>query len=80
MLLDLPQLIHEEIALQLVVSNGDMKEKTFTHAWFFFDIMVSIMCSLMTTFIPPDTPQKKKKKKKRNTAHLCHVINFSTHL
>lgn len=35
------QLVQEEIALQLMVSSGDMKEKTFKHAWFYFDIMVS---------------------------------------
>ncbi|XP_071850435.1 dedicator of cytokinesis protein 7-like isoform X2 [Apostichopus japonicus] len=51
------KLIHEEIALQLVVSNGDMKEKTFTHAWFFFDIMTKNMALHLADTERLDSPR-----------------------
>ncbi|XP_033636293.1 dedicator of cytokinesis protein 7-like isoform X4 [Asterias rubens] len=37
------KLVHEEIALLLVVSNGSAKEKVLNHAWFFFELMVKSM-------------------------------------
>lgn len=34
------QLVHEELALQWVVSSGSSRELTVSNAWFFFELMV----------------------------------------
>ena len=36
-----PQLFHEELALQWVVSSGSVREGALQQAWFFFELMVS---------------------------------------
>lgn len=36
----LPQLFHEELALQWVVSSGSVREGALQQAWFFFELMV----------------------------------------
>ena len=33
--------MHEELALQWVVSSGSSRELTVSNAWFFFELMVS---------------------------------------
>lgn len=35
-----PQLLHEELALQWVVSGSAVREAVLQHAWFFFQLMV----------------------------------------
>lgn len=35
------QLLHEELALQWVVSGSAVREAVLQHAWFFFQLMVS---------------------------------------
>jgi hypothetical protein len=35
------KLVHEELALQWVVSSGSSRELTVSNAWFFFELMVS---------------------------------------
>lgn len=43
------QLVHEELALQWVVSSGSSRELTVSNAWFFFELMVcfcTFFCSL----------------------------------
>lgn len=35
-----PQLLHEELALQWVVSGSTVREAILQHAWFFFQLMV----------------------------------------
>uniref|UniRef100_A0A8B9HFI1 Dedicator of cytokinesis 7 n=1 Tax=Astyanax mexicanus TaxID=7994 RepID=A0A8B9HFI1_ASTMX len=37
-----PQLFHEELALQWVVSSGSVREGALQQAWFFFELMVSM--------------------------------------
>lgn len=37
------QLVHDELALQWVVSNGSSKELATNNSWFFFELMVSIV-------------------------------------
>ena len=36
------QLVHEEVALQWVVSSGTTRELAMQNAWFFFEIIVSL--------------------------------------
>ena len=36
------QLVHEEMALQWVVLSGQTRETALAHAWFFFEIMVTL--------------------------------------
>lgn len=38
--LALLQLLHEELALQWVVSSSAVREAVLQHAWFFFQLMV----------------------------------------
>ncbi|KAJ8040484.1 Dedicator of cytokinesis protein 7 [Holothuria leucospilota] len=52
------KLVQEEIALQLMVSSGDMKEKTFKHAWFFFDIMIKNMAQQLADAEKLDSPRQ----------------------
>lgn len=37
-----PQLLHEELALQWVVSGSAVREAVLQHAWFFFQLMVRL--------------------------------------
>ncbi|XP_072019097.1 dedicator of cytokinesis protein 7-like isoform X1 [Amphiura filiformis] len=41
------KVLHEEIALQLVVCNGKAKEMALNHAWFFFELMVKSMAQYL---------------------------------
>lgn len=36
------QLLHEELALQWVVSTSTVREAALQHAWFFFQLIVSV--------------------------------------
>ncbi|XP_022087787.1 dedicator of cytokinesis protein 7-like isoform X2 [Acanthaster planci] len=52
------KLVHEEIALLLVVSNGSAKEKVLNHAWFFFELMVKSMAQFLAENDRLDSPRK----------------------
>lgn len=47
---DCCQHFHEELALQMVVSTGMVRETVFKYAWFFFELLVSLarsyLCSI----------------------------------
>ena len=45
------QLVHEEVALQWVVSSGTTRELAMQNAWFFFEIIVSLAASFLSTRI-----------------------------
>ena len=36
------KLVHEELALQWVVSSGSSRELTVSNAWFFFELMIKV--------------------------------------
>lgn len=38
------QQFHEELALQMVVSTGVCRENAYKYAWFFFELLVSLLC------------------------------------
>lgn len=38
------QQFHEELALQMVVSTGVCRENAYKYAWFFFELLVSVLC------------------------------------
>ncbi|XP_038048649.1 dedicator of cytokinesis protein 7-like isoform X4 [Patiria miniata] len=52
------KLVHEEVALLLVVSNGSAKEKVLNHAWFFFELMVKSMAQYLAENDRLDSPRK----------------------
>lgn len=37
------QQFHEELALQMVVSTGVCRENAYKYAWFFFELLVSVV-------------------------------------
>lgn len=37
------QQFHEELALQMVVSTGVCRENAYKYAWFFFELLVSVL-------------------------------------
>lgn len=37
------QQFHEELALQMVVSTGVCRENAYKYAWFFFELLVSVI-------------------------------------
>lgn len=37
------QHFHEELALQMVVSTGVVKETVFKYSWFFFELLVRFL-------------------------------------
>lgn len=42
------QQFHEELALQMVVSTGVCRENAYKYSWFFFELLVSVICSIYT--------------------------------
>uniref|UniRef100_A0A8C4L9Y6 Dedicator of cytokinesis 6 n=1 Tax=Equus asinus asinus TaxID=83772 RepID=A0A8C4L9Y6_EQUAS len=53
-----PQLLHEELALQWVVSGSTVREAILQHAWFFFQLMVKSMTLHLLLGQRLDTPRK----------------------
>uniref|UniRef100_A0A2K6B218 Dedicator of cytokinesis 6 n=1 Tax=Macaca nemestrina TaxID=9545 RepID=A0A2K6B218_MACNE len=53
-----PQLLHEELALQWVVSSSAVREAILQHAWFFFQLMVKSMALHLLLGQRLDTPRK----------------------
>ena len=54
----LSQLVHEEIALQWVVSNGPTREKAMSQASFFFELMVKSMAEYLSVTDLINSPRK----------------------
>ncbi|PNJ14309.1 DOCK6 isoform 6 [Pongo abelii] len=52
------QLLHEELALQWVVSSSAVREAILQHAWFFFQLMVKSMALHLLLGQRLDTPRK----------------------
>ena len=42
------QLVHEEVALQWVVSSGTTRELAMQNAWFFFETIVSLTANFLS--------------------------------
>ena len=41
------QHFHEELALQMVVSTGMVRESVFKYAWFFFELLVRLYIGVL---------------------------------
>ena len=54
------QLIHEELALQWVVSNGPTREKAMSESWFFFELMVKSMAEYLSVAELINAPRKQR--------------------
>ncbi|XP_067118403.1 dedicator of cytokinesis protein 7 isoform X1 [Centruroides vittatus] len=52
------KIVHEELALQWVVSSGAARELALTNAWFFFELMIKSMCEHLATTGRLDVPRK----------------------
>ncbi|XP_063962450.1 dedicator of cytokinesis protein 7-like isoform X1 [Lytechinus pictus] len=64
------KLVHEELTLQFVVSNGKAKEKAFSHAWFFFELIVKSMAQHLA-----DCERLDSYRRMRFTESFCNDIN-----
>ncbi|ELK28718.1 Dedicator of cytokinesis protein 6 [Myotis davidii] len=53
-----PKLLHEELALQWVVSGSAVREAVLQHAWFFFQLMVKSMALHLILSQRLDSPRK----------------------
>uniref|UniRef100_A0ABM5FS84 Dedicator of cytokinesis protein 8 isoform X2 n=1 Tax=Pogona vitticeps TaxID=103695 RepID=A0ABM5FS84_9SAUR len=49
---------HEELALQMVVSTGMVRESVFKYAWFFFELLVKSMAQYVDKMEKQDTPRR----------------------
>ncbi|KAJ7335515.1 hypothetical protein JRQ81_013456, partial [Phrynocephalus forsythii] len=49
---------HEELALQMVVSTGIVRESVFKYAWFFFELLVKSMAQYVDNMEKHDTPRR----------------------
>ncbi|XP_076063961.1 dedicator of cytokinesis isoform X2 [Oratosquilla oratoria] len=52
------KLVHEEVALQWVVSNGTAREKALANSWFFFELMIKSMSEHLARSRNLDSPRK----------------------
>uniref|UniRef100_A0A4W3I185 Dedicator of cytokinesis 8 n=1 Tax=Callorhinchus milii TaxID=7868 RepID=A0A4W3I185_CALMI len=52
------KLFHEELALQMVVSTGMVRENVFKYAWFFFELLVKSMAQYICQMDKQDSPRK----------------------
>uniref|UniRef100_A0A665V7C9 Dedicator of cytokinesis 6 n=1 Tax=Echeneis naucrates TaxID=173247 RepID=A0A665V7C9_ECHNA len=57
---ELKQLLHEELALQWVVSTSTVREAALQQAWFFFQLMVSIMAHHLFLTSKLDSPRRQR--------------------
>ncbi|XP_065206218.1 dedicator of cytokinesis protein 7 [Planococcus citri] len=55
---DAAKLLHEEIALQWVVTSGTAREYAVTNSWFFFDLMIKSMVEYMASVCGLDSSRK----------------------
>ncbi|XP_056870057.1 dedicator of cytokinesis protein 7-like isoform X1 [Takifugu flavidus] len=57
---DLKQLLHEELALQWVVSNSTVREAALQHAWFFFQLITKSMSHHLFLTSNMDVPRRQR--------------------
>uniref|UniRef100_A0A7N6FKZ0 Dedicator of cytokinesis 6 n=1 Tax=Anabas testudineus TaxID=64144 RepID=A0A7N6FKZ0_ANATE len=57
---ELKQLLHEELALQWVVSTSTVREAALQQAWFFFQLMVSIMAHHLFLTSKLEVPRRQR--------------------
>ncbi|XP_053322371.1 dedicator of cytokinesis protein 8 isoform X2 [Spea bombifrons] len=51
---------HEELALQMVVSTGMVRESVFKYAWFFFELLIKSMTQYIHNMDRPDVPRRNR--------------------
>uniref|UniRef100_A0A8C5LM28 Dedicator of cytokinesis 8 n=1 Tax=Leptobrachium leishanense TaxID=445787 RepID=A0A8C5LM28_9ANUR len=51
---------HEELALQMVVSTGMVRESVFKYAWFFFELLVKSMTQYIHNVDRPEVPRRNR--------------------
>ncbi|CAI5786814.1 of cytokinesis 8 isoform X1 [Podarcis lilfordi] len=51
---------HEELALQMVVSTGIVRESVFKYAWFFFELLIKSMAQYVDNMNKQDTPRRSR--------------------
>uniref|UniRef100_A0A670KC74 Dedicator of cytokinesis 8 n=1 Tax=Podarcis muralis TaxID=64176 RepID=A0A670KC74_PODMU len=51
---------HEELALQMVVSTGIVRESVFKYAWFFFELLIKSMAQYIDNMNKQDTPRRSR--------------------
>ncbi|XP_054034501.1 dedicator of cytokinesis protein 8 [Dryobates pubescens] len=51
---------HEELALQMVVSTGIMRESVFKYAWFFFELLIKSMAQYVHNTEKQDNPRRSR--------------------
>ncbi|XP_062985366.1 dedicator of cytokinesis protein 8 [Elgaria multicarinata webbii] len=51
---------HEELALQMVVSTGMVRESVFKYAWFFFELLVKSMAQHVDNTEKQDAPRRSR--------------------
>ncbi|KAM8792920.1 dedicator of cytokinesis protein 8 [Eudromia elegans] len=49
---------HEELALQMVVSTGIVRESVFKYAWFFFELLIKSMAQYVHNIEKQDNPRR----------------------
>ncbi|XP_071435974.1 dedicator of cytokinesis protein 8 isoform X2 [Pithys albifrons albifrons] len=51
---------HEELALQMVVSTGMVRETVFKYAWFFFELLIKSMAQYVHNIEKQDNPRRSR--------------------
>ncbi|NWW06375.1 DOCK8 protein, partial [Oreocharis arfaki] len=51
---------HEELALQMVVSTGMVRESVFKYAWFFFELLIKSMAQYVHNTEKQDNPRRSR--------------------
>nr|XP_006137919.1 dedicator of cytokinesis protein 8 isoform X1 [Pelodiscus sinensis] len=51
---------HEELALQMVVSTGMVRETVFKYAWFFFELLIKSMAQHVNNVDKQDSPRRSR--------------------
>ncbi|NXO05322.1 DOCK8 protein, partial [Rhinopomastus cyanomelas] len=51
---------HEELALQMVVSTGMVRESVFKYAWFFFELLIKSMAQYVHNIGRQDNPRRSR--------------------
>uniref|UniRef100_A0A8C3XW07 Dedicator of cytokinesis 8 n=1 Tax=Chelydra serpentina TaxID=8475 RepID=A0A8C3XW07_CHESE len=51
---------HEELALQMVVSTGMVRETVFKYAWFFFELLIKSMAQYVHNMDKQDPPRRSR--------------------
>uniref|UniRef100_A0A8C3URS3 Dedicator of cytokinesis 8 n=1 Tax=Catharus ustulatus TaxID=91951 RepID=A0A8C3URS3_CATUS len=57
---EISQHFHEELALQMVVSTGMVRESVFKYAWFFFELLIKSMAQYVHNIEKQDNPRRSR--------------------